>query len=472
MPPGLSKTLTLLVTNSGNGLLQLTSLTSSLPEYSHPTDTVLVPPYGEITLPVTFSPNALGEYRDTLVVASNDIDVPVVRIPLIGKGATGRPQITSPDTITAVEHQFMLYRATAVDPDGDVIDFRYRDLATWLSASVDSVYGVPPEGAQDTDFWVIASDGILEDSLRVHVNVIPVNDPPRFESLDVQEVIEQDLLNFEVRAIDPENEPLRLTAQNLPQGATFRDQGNNTGAFSWTPPFGAQGTYDVTFMATETISTPALSDTLVVRINVGRRKPDISVQDLQLSRSDIRLNQDAFISARVVNSNAPVTESFVVRISVDGTTRFDTTIVGMEVDASLEVRTRVKFDRLGTINVEVAADVQNAVAETNEGNNRLSTAISITQGELIVRPNPFTPNNDGKNDRAVFDLRHLAFSQPSVTIFNVNGQVIRKLTYQGNQQIAWDGKDASGIPQLPGVYLFILQDGQTSLGKGYVVLAR
>lgn len=365
VPPGLSKTLNLDVVNNANGLLALTKLESALPQFSHETDTIYVQPYGTRNIPVTFSPQMESSYLDTLFISSNDITKARVPILLLGKGATGVPRITSADTVTAIEHKFFFYIATAEDPDGDQIHFRFENSPNWLLAGADSLYGVPPEGATDSGFTVIASDGFLEDSLVVYLRVIPVNDPPRFVNLEIQRVAEGDQLTFVLSATDPEGELLSLSAQNLPEGALFSDEVNNSGTFDWTPPFRSNGTYDVTFFVVETVSTPALSDTMAGRILVG-----------------------------------------------------------------------------------------------------------VTKGELIIRPNPFTPNGDGKNDFAMFDMHRLGVVNPKLRIFDLNGKRIRTITDKQNDKLQWDGYDQNGREQLPGVYLYILEDSGERVAQGYVVLAR
>lgn len=60
-------------------------------------------------------------------------------------------------------------------------------------------------------------------------------------------VVENNNLSFDVTAIDSESRHVVLTATGLPAGASFLDNGNNTGTFSWTPVAGTAGAYFVTF---------------------------------------------------------------------------------------------------------------------------------------------------------------------------------------------------------------------------------
>lgn len=92
-----------------------------------------------------------------------------------------------------------------------------------------------------------------------------VNTAPILTSLTNQTVAEGQPLTFPVTATDSENDPLTLIANGLPAGAIFDAQ---TGAFSWTPGYTADGTYQVTFTATENTPT-TLSDSKTVTITVS-----------------------------------------------------------------------------------------------------------------------------------------------------------------------------------------------------------
>lgn len=60
-------------------------------------------------------------------------------------------------------------------------------------------------------------------------------------------VIENQNINFTVTATDIESRHVVLTASGLPVGATFVDNGDNTGTFNWTPTSSQAGNYFVTF---------------------------------------------------------------------------------------------------------------------------------------------------------------------------------------------------------------------------------
>ena len=86
-----------------------------------------------------------------------------------------------------------------------------------------------------------------------------------------------------------------------------------------------------------------------------------------------------------------------------------------------------------------------------------------------VLPNPFTPNDDGYNDRVEF--RQSDGNPPHwvITIMDRAGSVVRRLA---NGERFWDGRDESGQRMLPGSYLYVVSQGDEALHRGLVQLVR
>lgn len=82
------------------------------------------------------------------------------------------PQITSADSVIAVEGQPFAYQATATDPDGATPTIAYENYASWMTPSDGSIAGQAVSGTPDTSFIVTASDGELADTLAVYVAII------------------------------------------------------------------------------------------------------------------------------------------------------------------------------------------------------------------------------------------------------------------------------------------------------------
>ena len=85
------------------------------------------------------------------------------------------------------------------------------------------------------------------------------NQPPEMEPIGDREVDEQETLEFDVVASDPDGDPLVYEASGLPEGASFEERN-----FSWTPEIGQAGEYDVTFV----VSDGELEDSETITITV------------------------------------------------------------------------------------------------------------------------------------------------------------------------------------------------------------
>src|SRR5262249_405532 len=70
-------------------------------------------------------------------------------------------------------------------------------------------------------------------------------------------------LAFNISGSEISNRPVTLSATNLPSGANFRDNGDNTGTFTWTPEAAQAGTYSVPFHAANTLGDGETAITLV-----------------------------------------------------------------------------------------------------------------------------------------------------------------------------------------------------------------
>ncbi len=88
---------------------------------------------------------------------------------------------------------------------------------------------------------------------------------PLFEPIGNQSVELGQLLQFQVKAIDPNDDTLTYSHSPLPAGASFDEL---THVFSWTPGYSQGGTYEVYFTVSDG-GNPPQSTTERVRISVG-----------------------------------------------------------------------------------------------------------------------------------------------------------------------------------------------------------
>ena len=91
------------------------------------------------------------------------------------------------------------------------------------------------------------------------------NLPPVFGSVPNQVGLINEVLSFNVSATDPDgSNPPSLSAISKPAAATFKDNGNGTGEFKWTPTINDLGEHTVTFEA----SDGQLTSTKPIKITV------------------------------------------------------------------------------------------------------------------------------------------------------------------------------------------------------------
>ncbi len=104
-----------------------------------------------------------------------------------------------------------------------------------------------------------AANGQLEDIETITITVNNVSSKPVIQPIGNKSVNENSTLTFTVTATDPDGDPLTYSAQNLPAGAVF-----TSNIFTWTPTYNQAGSYQVTFIASDSQTT----DSQTVTINV------------------------------------------------------------------------------------------------------------------------------------------------------------------------------------------------------------
>lgn len=82
------------------------------------------------------------------------------------------------------------------------------------------------------------------------------NAPPELTVPSAMTVNPGSTVAFQVSAFDPDNDPLTLSAANLPPGATFMQNSSTTGLFTWTPAYGQWGNFAPTFSVDDNQGEP------------------------------------------------------------------------------------------------------------------------------------------------------------------------------------------------------------------------
>lgn len=157
---------------------------------------------------------------------------------LMKSNTTGGSTYLPPDSGTILK---VYFSSTASEGSFELDTTSFNDVTTTIS----TLYGSYIPDTYESGTISIAGDPVAE--------FIPSPD---------YEINENDIFQFDVVA--GSIYPLTLTTGALPGGASFTDNGDGTGTFSWQPTFLQAGVYDIDFYATD----QAAEDTMTVQITV------------------------------------------------------------------------------------------------------------------------------------------------------------------------------------------------------------
>jgi hypothetical protein len=169
----------------------------------------------------------------------------------------------------------LTFRLTATDPDGDRLSFEGANLPTGASL-VDRRDGTAdfswtPTYQQSGNFDVlfrVTDSGVPpeSDSEQITITIGNVNREPTLAPVGNRTGSTGSPLTIQLSASDLDGDRLRFDVADAPTGSSFRDRGDGTAEFSWTPS--VAGVYPVTFVVTDD-GVPIESDSETIRISVG-----------------------------------------------------------------------------------------------------------------------------------------------------------------------------------------------------------
>lgn len=171
------------------------------------------------------------------------------------------------------------FAVTATDADHDSIVLSASNLppgaifnTTTNAGSVSNTFNwasAAPVGVYTTTFYAV--DGTTNDFETITITVtnspvVPANNPPVLASIGSKALTLSNALNFTVSATDADNDPIVLSASNLPPGAVFNtttNAGSVSNIFNWASA-APVGVYTTTFYAVDSTTNDFETITITV----------------------------------------------------------------------------------------------------------------------------------------------------------------------------------------------------------------
>ncbi len=216
-----------------------------------------------------------GVYSATFF-ATDQIDTTSEIISITVNSFNIKPVMDSIGDKTVAENMLLEFSFSATDGDGDIplMKISFTDLPVGYSFIDDGTgtghFSWTPTfddaGVYEVIFSAVDTAFTPDDSAfeLITITVTNVNRPPVIDSLADMSVDEGVNLAFTVMATDEDGEIVQMTTEGA-VGASYTDNNDNTGSFSWTPTFDQAGIHPVSFYAFD----GEVVDTVTINITVN-----------------------------------------------------------------------------------------------------------------------------------------------------------------------------------------------------------
>lgn len=401
------------------------------------------------------------------------------------------PKIEFPETLHLIAGSDTLVPLSVSDPDtSDILNIRLFTAPNWIGLETDlcHIWMRPEDFDRSETFEIIVDDRLLDGrrldrvSKSVRVNVyhppeITFEDPrpnTRPDTLFIRDDV-QSTYSYEIN--DPDNDLTGDSFQVLGSGSWWIQCDTLNRQVTFTPTINSKND-SLLITAWDAFN---LWDSLQVYVSVLfiDDPPIITcfpleplmVQEMD-SLSFIVTAESDSIESEPLMFNLPYQVDEYSWLTLDSLwLNTDSTAWGARIWA------RPFFHHAGSYDLEFEAIEMRTILPRDTSNLITTEIINLIVEKhpigprLVTKPNPFTPNNDSYNDRAGFRIEFLFLANPSIKIFSMGGRLIKELTKVENGYIYWDGTDKTGDLELPGVFLYVLLDGNRKVESGVVGLA-
>ncbi|MBI3193542.1 MAG: T9SS type A sorting domain-containing protein [Ignavibacteriae bacterium] len=136
-----------------------------------------------------------------------------------------------------------------------------------------------PTYAQHGTYYLTfkTSDGSLVDSEQVVITII--NRQPVLSAISNKSLLFNETLTFGINASDPDLLTPTFSVLNKPSSASFVDNGNGTGNFSWSPTYSDIGNYFLVFIASDGVMADSENVTITVLDTIGSIITNVQVEE-------------------------------------------------------------------------------------------------------------------------------------------------------------------------------------------------
>ncbi|HYJ34094.1 MAG TPA: putative Ig domain-containing protein [Candidatus Binatia bacterium] len=437
-----------------------------------------------------------GTY-DVTFTASNALSgSATTHLTISAQAADQAPVVTAPANESGTEGTLLTFTVTASDPDGDAITSLTASplpSGATFTANASNTSGTfnwtPSSGQAGTYDVTFTASNALSGSATTHITISAqgANQAPVVTAPATQTVNEGQLLTFTVTATDADGDHVTLTASNVPSGATFTDNGNNTGTFSWTPNSTQSGTYTVTFTGDDGHGGTGTATT-VITVNdvtggtftatlklVGNFNPHRRFLCFHVTATGNSFDLGTTdLSSLVLNYNGATLPALGpqthLESSCDEEVCEDCGTSGESDTTNCTTQLHVCFLASDVATLLGGNIPDNLSAITITGNLTGGGTFTATMGTFRVagkgadkvngrfkskaKPNPLNPKTD------------LTFSLPTashvrVSVFDARGRLVKTLLDgnrpAGENVVPWDGTDDRGGHVSSGVFFFRLE---------------
>jgi len=271
---------------------------------------------GDNTGQFTFNPDVSQVGAQSIIIIATDMGTPQLsaQLPInITVVTTNNPPewVDPPTALTVLEGENVSFTATATDPDGGFPALSATKLpenSTFTdNGDGTGFFSFTPGFTQAGLYQLVlrAYDGIDDthtDPIFIQVYEAG-NQSPVFDPVPEDTVVEGSTLTLIITAVDPDGTIPTLIAENLPENASFTDNGDGTGTISFDPSYVQSGTYYVDITADDGEDAVTITVTIIVE-EAGNQAPVLADIDPQETTEMRTLTFD--VSASDVDLDIPI----------------------------------------------------------------------------------------------------------------------------------------------------------------------